>query len=122
MWSTKKQTITANLMTVAKWYTLDQPSCNVMWLNKIARSFMLPEQCPIEIYTDNINLQLLLSKKGGKSANRQLNLRYFFIKDTVAQGHVEIHRVNTKRNTADGFTKALAKDQFKIFTKLIGIC
>lgn len=122
MWSTKKQTITANSTTVAEWCALDQPSRDAMWLNKIARSFMLPEQRPTEIYTDNINSQLLLSKKGGKSANRWLNLRYFFVKDAVAQGHVEIHRVNTKRNAADGFTKALAKDQFKIFTELIGMC
>ncbi|OQD97174.1 hypothetical protein PENSOL_c013G07157 [Penicillium solitum] len=122
MWSTKKQTITANSTTVAEWYALDQPSRDTMWLNKIARSFMLPEQRPTEIYTDNINSQLLLSKKGGKSANRWLNLRYFFVKDAVAQGHVEIHRVNTKRNAADGFTKALVKDQFKIFTELIGMC
>ncbi|KAJ5458936.1 hypothetical protein N7530_010880 [Penicillium desertorum] len=40
------------------------------YLNKVTRLFILPEQRPIEIYTDNINSQLLLSKKGGKLANR----------------------------------------------------
>jgi hypothetical protein len=34
---------------------------------------------------------------------------------------VEIHRVDTKKNAADGFTKALAKDQFEVFAKLIGM-
>jgi hypothetical protein len=84
MWSTRKQTITANSTTVAEWCALDQPCRDAMWLNKVARSFMLPEQRPMEIYTDNINSQLLLSKKGGKSANRWLTLRYFFVKDAVA--------------------------------------
>lgn len=55
MWSTKKQTITANSTTVAEWCALDQPCRDAMWLNKIAQSFMLPEQRPTEIYTDNIN-------------------------------------------------------------------
>lgn len=82
---------------------------------------MLPEHRLIEIQTDNINSQLLLSKKGGKSANRWLTLRWFFVKDAVAQGHVEIHRVDTKKNIADGFTKALAKDQCEVFAKLIGM-
>ncbi|KAJ5462342.1 hypothetical protein N7530_010547 [Penicillium desertorum] len=121
IWSTRKQTITANSTTVAEWCALDQPYRDTMWLNKVARSFMLPEQRPMEIHTDNINSQLLLSKKGGKSANRWLTLRYFFVKDAVAQGNVEIHRVDTKKNAADGFTKALAKDQFEVFTELIGM-
>jgi hypothetical protein len=92
-----------------------------MWLNKVAKSFYLLDHRLIKIYTDNINSQLLLSKKGGKSANRWLTLRYFFVKDAVAQGNVEIHRVDTKKNAVDGFTKALAKDQFNIFIELIGM-
>jgi hypothetical protein len=38
---------------------------------------------------------------------RWLTLRYFFVKDAVAQGHVDIKRVDTKKNAADGFTKAI---------------
>jgi len=121
IWTTKKQTITANSTTVAEWCALDQPTRDAMWLGKIARSFMLPEQRPIEIHTDNINSQLLLTKKGGKSANRWLDLRWFFVKDAVAQGHVDIRRVDTKKNAADGFTKALAKEQFETFVGLIGM-
>ncbi|KAG0157502.1 hypothetical protein PDIDSM_4687 [Penicillium digitatum] len=120
IWTTKKQTITANSTTVAEWCALDQPTRDAMWLGKIARSFMLPEQRPIEIHTDNINSQLLLTKKGGKSANRWLDLRWFFVKDAVAQGHVDIRRVDTKKNAADGFTKALAKEQFEAFVGKYG--
>jgi hypothetical protein len=32
---------------------------------------------------------------------------------------MEIHRVDTKKNAVDRFTKALAKDQFEVFTELI---
>jgi hypothetical protein len=120
MWATKKQTIIANSTTVAEWCALDQPCRDAMWLKKVADSFQLPLCCP-EIYTDNINSQLLLSKKGGKSANRWLTLRYFFVKDAVAQGHVDIKRVDTKKNAADGFTKALGKEQFETFTNLLGM-
>ncbi|KAG0155971.1 hypothetical protein PDIDSM_3144 [Penicillium digitatum] len=96
IWTTKKQTITANSTTVAEWCALDQPTRDAMWLGKIARSFMLPEQA-------------------------WLDLRWFFVKDAVAQGHVDIRRVDTKKNAADGFTKALAKEQFETFVGLIGM-
>ncbi|KAG0158427.1 hypothetical protein PDIDSM_5941 [Penicillium digitatum] len=115
----KEQTITANSTTVAEWCTRSTYS-DAMWLGKIARSFMLPEQRPLR-FIQTINSQLLLTKKGGKSANRWLDLRWFFVKDAVAQGHVDIRRVDTKKNAADGFTKALAKEQFETFVGLIGM-
>ncbi|KAI1833656.1 hypothetical protein DTO006G1_5024 [Penicillium roqueforti] len=120
-WTTKKQTITANSTTIAEWCALDQPTRDAMWLSKVADSLSLPRHDPTIIYTDNINSQLLLTKKGGKSATRWLALRYFFVKDAVAQGHVNILRVDTKQNTADGFTKALSKEQFKNFLGLLGM-
>lgn len=119
--STKKQTVTANSTTVAEWYALDQPSRDAIQLAKIADSLQLPRPEPTVIFTDNINSQLLLAKRGGKAANRQLTLRYFFVRDAVAQGHVSIRRVDTKGNAADGFTKALPKDQFKRFIELLGM-
>ncbi|MGV2419559.1 MAG UNVERIFIED_CONTAM: hypothetical protein MIJ72_08720 [Staphylococcus saprophyticus] len=67
--STEGSTITANSTTVTEWCALDQPYRDAIWLKKVADSFQLPLYCP-KIYTDNINSQLLLSKKGGKSANR----------------------------------------------------
>ncbi|KAI2732949.1 hypothetical protein DTO013E5_10235 [Penicillium roqueforti] len=120
-WSTKKQTITANSTTIAEWCALDQPARDAMWLAKVADSLSLPRPDPTVIYTDNINSQLLLTKKGGKSATRWLALRWFFVKDAVAQGHINILRVDTKQNAADGFTKALPKEQFRAFLKLIGM-
>ena len=81
--ATKKQTITANSTTVAKWCALNQPYRDAIWLKKVANLFQLPLYYP-KIYTDNINSQLRLSKEGGKLANRWLTLRYFFVKDVVA--------------------------------------
>lgn len=80
-----------------------------MWLNKITDSLQLPRPDATTIYTNNINSQLLLSKKGGKSTNCWFTLRYLFVRGAVAQGHVNIHRVDAKKNMADGFTQALTK-------------
>jgi hypothetical protein len=73
-----------------------------MWLSKVAKSFQLPKQHAVEIFTDSINSQLLLSKKGGNSANRWLTRRYFFVKDAVPQGHVAITVLRLKRTPQIG--------------------
>lgn len=92
------------------------------WLAKVAGSFDLPMPGPTTIYnTDNIHFQLLLSTKGDKSTSRWLTLSYLFVKDAVARGHISMRRVDTKMNTADGFTKALAKEQVASFVKQLGL-
>jgi hypothetical protein len=39
MWATKKQTIIANLTTIAKWCALDQLYRDTIWLKKVANLF-----------------------------------------------------------------------------------
>lgn len=116
-WHTRKQTVTADSTTVAEWVALDRPCKDAMWLAKIARELKLPEQGAIKIFTDSINSQLLLDKKGCRTSNRWLDIKFFFVKGAVGDGKVQISRVDTKSNAADGFTKTLPKDQFNSFVK-----
>jgi hypothetical protein len=122
MWSTKKQTLVASSTTAAEWCALDQPAKDAMWLSKIATQLGLPAASEaVTIHTDNINTQLLLAKKGCKNSTRWLEIRYFFVKNAVARGKIDVKRVNTKSNPADGFTKALDVLAFKHFIKMLGM-
>jgi len=107
--------------TTAEWFALDQVSCNAMWLSKLARALGLPKPEPMTIFTDNINTQLLLSKKASKNSTRWLDMRYFFVKDAAAKGLIQLERVHTKNNAADGFTKALGTEAFPAFTQMLGM-
>ncbi|KAJ5997152.1 hypothetical protein N7522_008812 [Penicillium canescens] len=71
MWSTKKQTLVALSTTAAEWCALDQPAKDAIWLSKVAIQLGLPATDEaITIYTDNINTQLLLAKKGCRNSTR----------------------------------------------------
>ena len=122
MWSTKKQTVVASSTTTAEGCALDQPAKDAKWLAKTAAQLGLPRyQDPITIFTDNINTQLLLAKKGCKNSTRWLEIRWFFVKNAVARGHIDVRRADTKRNPADGFTKALDPIAFKRFLEMLGM-
>ncbi|KAJ6094415.1 hypothetical protein N7467_001928 [Penicillium canescens] len=122
MWSTKKQTVVASPTTAAEWCALDQPAKDAKLLAKIACQLGLPRyQDPITIFTDNINTQLLLAMKGCKNSTRWLEIRWFFVKNAVARGHIDVKRADTKRNPADGFTKALDPIAFKRFLEMLGM-
>lgn len=72
-WSSKKQTIMYPPSTAAEWCALDRLSRDARWVRKIAEQLELSVD-PITILTDNINTQLLMSKKACSSANRLMEI------------------------------------------------
>ena len=43
---------------------------------------------------------------------RHLNIKYHHFQEHVRRGQIKVHAVDTKKQIADIFTKALAKDDF----------
>jgi hypothetical protein len=119
-WTSRKQTINTPSSTAAEWCALDKPARDAQWLKKIAKSLELEQaDDPIVILTDNINTQLLMAKRSCKDSTRWLDMKWFLIRDVVHQGKVDLPRVDTRKNVADGFTKALDKEEFLQFTNML---
>ena len=73
------------------------------------------------LYQDNQS-SILLEKNGKSSSGkrtRQINIRYFFIKDRQDSGEVDIEYCPTEEMVADYFTKPLQGAKFRKFRKLI---
>jgi hypothetical protein len=74
-----------------------------------------------DLYQDNMSAQRM-EKNGRKSAgqkSRHINIRYFFIKDRVHNGELNIIHCPTAKMIGDFFTKPLQGTLFKIFRDII---
>ena len=121
-WYSRKQTIMAPSSTAAEWCALDRPARDAQWLMKIATALNLPNAAkPIVILTDNINTQLLMGKRSCKNSTRWLDMRWFFVKDAIFREKINLLRVDTMHNVADGFTKALDKEGHDRFVHMLGL-
>ena len=70
---------------------------------------------------DNMSA-IKMEKNGRKSCtgnSRHIDVRYFFVKDRVDQGEVEIKHCPTQKMLADFFTKPLQGAWFKYFKRII---
>ena len=70
-----------------------------------------------DLYQDNMSA-MRMEKNGRKSAgqkSRNINIRYFFIKDRVQNGELNILRCPTDKMITDFFTKPLQGALFKLF-------
>jgi hypothetical protein len=121
-WYSRKQTIIAPSSTAVEWCALNRPARDAQWLMKIATVLNLPNAIkPIVILTDNINTQLLIGKRSCKNSTRWLDIRWFFVKDAIFREKINLLRVDTIHNVADGFTKALDKEAHDRFVHMLGL-
>jgi len=74
---------------------------------------------PVPIQQDNTST-IILSKRGpGFGKSRYLNVAYFYVKQFIDRGDVELIKTDSNEMIADGFTKALPKEQFREFTRKV---
>ena len=74
-----------------------------------------------DLYQDNMSA-MRMEKNERKSAgqkSRHINIRYFFIKDKVQNGELNILHFPTDKMIADFFTKPLQGALFKLFRDII---
>ena len=50
---------------------------------------------------------------------KHIGIKWHHFRDQVANGHLEIQKINTKINWADIFTKPLPRPQFEALRKLM---
>ena len=89
-------------------------SKNIIWL----RNFFIEQGykvVPAKIYQDNKStLALLKNGRSTAKSTRHINIRYFFLKDRIDSGEIELEYLPTDEMIADILTKPLQGRKFQI--------
>ena len=87
------------------------------------KNFMEEQGYPLKIVLYQDNQSTIKMEKNGQNSctgnSRHIKIRYFFIKDKVNSGEVEIEYCLTEQLLADYFTKALQGELFCCFRRVI---
>ena len=118
--TSKKQKLNTKSSTEAELVAVDDMMSQVLW----TRYFLLEQGFELKknvVFQDNQSA-ILLETNGVASSSkrtRHINIRFFFIKDRVDAGEVEIQHIPTSDMTADFFTKPLQGHHFLKFRRVI---
>ncbi len=73
------------------------------------------------LYTDN-NRALLLSKKPVfYKRTKHINIKYYYIRELLENGIIDLLYIPTIEQQANGFTKALSKPKFTTFRDFLAL-
>nr|GEY52867.1 hypothetical protein [Tanacetum cinerariifolium] len=75
----------------------------------------------IPMYYDNKSAIALCCNNVQHSRSKHIDIRYYFIKEQVENGVIELYFVNTEYQLADLFTKALGRDRIEFLINKLGM-
>ena len=112
----KKQKINTKSSTESEIVGVDDASTQIIWGNYFieAQGYIIDET---EVFQDNISSSYLLvnGRESSSKRTKHMNVRYFFAKDSIANGEMKIKHCPTKQMLADPFTKPLQVSEFRNF-------
>ena len=115
--SSTKQKLVSKSSTEAELIALSDSLSQVIW----SREFLIGQGYPIgqtKVNQDNKStISMIKNGKGSSKRTRHVNIRYFWVKERVDKGEVEISYLQTADMVADILTKPL---QGELFRKLRG--
>ncbi|GJU46055.1 retrovirus-related pol polyprotein from transposon TNT 1-94 [Tanacetum coccineum] len=119
-WSSKRQKSTTISSTEAEYIALSGCCAQVLWMRSQLTDYGLGFN-KIPMFCDNKSAIALCCNNVQHSRSKHIDIRFYFIKEQVENGVVELYFVNTEYQLADIFTKALDRERFEFLINKLGM-
>jgi len=111
-WNSKKQSCVAISTAESEIVAASACAQEALWFTSLLTELGLAPTQPIVIHEDNAGAIVLAETSVTGKRTKHIDVRYHFINDAVKQNRIALRKIETKKNIADLFTKALARDRF----------
>ncbi|GKE47562.1 hypothetical protein Tco_1478820 [Tanacetum coccineum] len=119
-WSSKRQKSVAISSTEDEYIAMSGCCAQILWMRSQLTDYGLRFN-KIPMYCDNKSAIALSCNNVQHSRSKHIDIRFYFIKEHVENGVMELYFVNTEYQLADIFTKALAKERIEFFINKLGM-
>ena len=120
-WKTHKQGIVTKSSTFLEYVALSEAVTEALVIKDLLAEFEIKINKPVSIYEDNSGA-IAIAKNGNLTKNsRNIEIHYHYVHESYLKNEIDVIKVDTKDNLADILTKALSKEEFIKFRKLLKI-
>ncbi|KAG5463049.1 MAG: hypothetical protein BJ554DRAFT_2120, partial [Olpidium bornovanus] len=119
-WKSAKQSCTTLFSSEAELVAASSTSQEIIWRRRIVTALCGP-QVASSVYVDNRAVIDITNRSTSSAHTKHIDVRHFFVRNQVIQGHIVVVPVATANNVADTFTKGLARPRFTDCVTLLGL-
>ncbi|CAI5474706.1 unnamed protein product [Closterium sp. Yama58-4] len=119
-WQSSKQELIALSSAEAEYIALCSATKEGLYLRELLEEAKLAELPNFTLFCDNQSAIRIANKSGFANRTKHIALRYFFVKDEIEKGRLELSYCPTSEMAADYLTKKLGKQKFEYCMLLTG--
>ena len=119
-WLSKHQATVSLSNAETEYIALTSAAQEAVWMRRLLQSLGETPKTVI-IYEDNQSSIKMSQNPVLHSRTKHIDIRYHYIRETVAEGTVTLQYCPTKDMTADVFTKPLGKGRFEFLRDKLGL-
>ncbi|CAL9017140.1 unnamed protein product [Prunus brigantina] len=120
-WASIKQNSVALSTAEAEYVSAAEATAQAIWLRFVLSDFGEEQVGATTILCDNTSAIAITKNPVHHHKTRHINRRFHFIRDALQNGEIDLLYCKTEEQTADIFTKALAKDRFEYLRRKLGV-
>ncbi|CDO76041.1 hypothetical protein BN946_scf184948.g1 [Trametes cinnabarina] len=120
-WSSRLQSIVALSTTEAEFVAAVSAGQEVLWLRNLLTEFGFDVSAASRLRIDNLSALSVAKNPEHHGRMKHLDLRFYWLRDEVAKGRIEIEHLRTSDMPADILTKSLAKPKVLEMVKMLGL-
>ena len=111
-WSSTRQSLVALSSSEAEFYAVSAAGCDVSYMRRLLEQLGHVQKKPTSVFEDNWACIYLSKNSVMYNKSKHIDVRVHHLRDLCNNGTMELHKVSTGDQVADGFTKALPEPAF----------
>ncbi|RVW87197.1 Retrovirus-related Pol polyprotein from transposon TNT 1-94 [Vitis vinifera] len=122
-WKSVKQTLTASSTMEAEYVTCYEACCHAMWMRNFISALGVVDSIsrPLKLFCDNSAAVAFSKNTRSISRSKHIDVKFYFVKEKVAESLIDIEHMSTKSMLADPLTKGLPIIAFQEHVSQMGL-
>ena len=120
-WCSKKQTCVALSTAEAEYMALANAIQEAIWMQQLTIDLKNKADKPIILFEDNQSAIYIAKNLQFHGRTKHIEIKYYFTREKVKKGTIDLQYCRTKDMITDMFTKALLKEKFIKLRDMAGI-
>ncbi|PON33119.1 hypothetical protein PanWU01x14_355340, partial [Parasponia andersonii] len=110
-WVSKLQTVVALSTTEAEYMAATQACKEAIWIQRLLEELGYKQE-KIPLFCDSQSGLHIARNPAFHSRTKHISIQYYFVREVVEDGSVDMKKIHTKENLTDALTKSINTDKF----------